>query len=175
MKKKMLIPVLLGCFALTSIAQAGPNQRARTRWDRPHRQVEKRVRTMKIWKMTEEIDLTEEQATRFFPLLNEKEDKFDELEKTRRDILEKLGDIVWETKVNEKEVNKLIDQFEGLDAKKLEIREQFHRQAAEILTPAQMGKMVLFNHRFHSMMRDMVREFEVPDPPPPPDKPGSNW
>jgi Spy/CpxP family protein refolding chaperone len=175
MKKKMLIPVLLVYFALTSIVQAGPNQRAQTHWDRPHRKVEKRVRTMKIWKMTEEIDLTEEQAVRFFPLLNEKEDKFEELEKTRQDILEKLGEIVWETKVNEKEVNKLINQFEELDAKKLEIREQFHKQAGQILTPTQMGKMVLFNHRFHSMMRDMVREFEVPVPPSPPDKPGSNW
>jgi Spy/CpxP family protein refolding chaperone len=125
--------------------------------------------------MTEELDLIEEQATRFFPLLNEKEAKFEELEKTRQEILEKLGDIVWETKVNEKEVNKLIEQFEELDAKKLEIREQFHKAVADILTPAQMGKMVLFNHRFHSMMREMVREFEVPDPPPPPEKPGSDW
>lgn len=175
MTKKMLITMLVGCFALTAIIQASPMQREQTQQKRHSRKVEKRVRTMKIWKMTEELDFTEEQAARFFPLLNEKEDQFDELDRERREILEKLGDLVWESKVKEKEVNELIRRFEDLDAKRIQIRNQFHQQAAQILTPTQMGKMVLFNHRFRTMMRDMVREFEVPVPPPPPDKPGQGW
>jgi Spy/CpxP family protein refolding chaperone len=175
MTKKMLITILIACFALTAIAQTGPKHRAQTHQERHSRKVEKRVRTMKIWKMTEELDLTEEQAARFFPLLNEKEDQFEELDKERQEILKKLGDIVWESKVSEKEVNELIRRFEELDAKRMQIRNQFHEKSDEILTPAQMGKMVLFNHRFHAMMRDVIREFEVPDPPHPPDKSGPGW
>jgi Spy/CpxP family protein refolding chaperone len=133
--------------------------------------IERRVHTMKMWKLTEELDLSEEQATRFIPMMNEMERKMEEVQRNRQETLRKLGDLAWEEKSKPEEINKLLDNLENLEQQQMDLRRQFRKDAAGVLKPDQMGRMVLFNLRFADTMRDAIREFEerrdMPPPPPP--------
>lgn len=136
--------------------------------DGKHRdQIERRIQTMKVWKLTEELQLSEEQATKFLPLMSEMDRKMDELDRKRADIVQSLGDLVWEEKAEASKINALLDDLEKLDRDQAEMRMQFRRDAAKVLKPDQLGKMVLFNLRFPEIVRDMIREFGDRPPLPP--------
>ncbi len=130
-------------------------------------QIEKRIQTMKIWKLTDELQLSEEQAAKFFPLMSETDRKMNELDQKRMDIVRSLGDLVWDEKADVGKINALLDDLEKLDRDQAELRTQFRRDAAKVLKPDQVGKMVLFNLRFPEIVRDMVREFDDRPPHPP--------
>ncbi|TKJ40100.1 hypothetical protein CEE37_10210 [candidate division LCP-89 bacterium B3_LCP] len=133
----------------------GPAQRHRAK-------MEAKIKTMKIWKMTEELELTEEQATRFFPLLNEMEKRMEEVEENRREVLRKMGDLVWSNDGDDDKIDEFLNILEELGAKQLEIRKQFRQDAEQILQSKQIGRMVLFNHRFPEIVRELIRDMEVP-------------
>lgn len=172
MPRKGLYLALLIAAGLPILCSAQPPTDYFAHQRRQRGEIEARVRTMKIWKMTEELDLSEEQATRFFPIMQAMEEKQDAVEQERRQTLDKLGDLVWKENADAGEINSLLDQLEKLGGEEIAIRKQFRKDVSNVLTPPQMGKMVLFNQRFPMVMRDMIRDFEDRVPPPPPGPPG---
>jgi Spy/CpxP family protein refolding chaperone len=135
--------------------------------------VERRVQTMKMWKLTEELNLSEDQATKFLPLMNAFDQKMDEVRRTRQESMHKLSYLAWDEKAKPAEINKVLEILENLEDQQMALRKQFHKDIAGILEPAQLGRMVLFNHRFPDMMRDAIRDYEdrrdmdrPPGPPP---------
>ncbi len=165
MSSKRLTAILIIALALPSICLAGPFEGRRGHY-KERAQIEKKVRTMKIWKMTEELDLTEAQALRFFPMLNEMEKQFDEIRDQRKEIADQLGEQVWQEEASIKKIEELIDGIEELGLKEMEMRKQFRLDASQVLDPVQMGKMVLFNMHFPQIMRDMIRDIESKGFPP---------
>lgn len=137
--------------------------------------VESRVRTMKIWKMTEELDLSKDQAAKFFPLLNKMEDQQDDLREKISDDLEKLEKLVWDKNTKDSDINKLVSQIETYQTQELELRKQFRADVKSVLTAAQMGKLILFNHRFPQIMRELMQEQQGPPGPPTPRPGGNRW
>jgi Spy/CpxP family protein refolding chaperone len=173
MKKLMLLIVaLLLCLPLSGYSQPGMDEDPSVIMPQRRERVEKRVQTMRMWKMTEELNLSEEQSTKFLPLLNEMDRKMEVIRHSRQEALGKLGDLSWDTKAKSEEINKLLDNLEDLEAQQMALRKQFRKDVSGILMPDQIGRMVLFNLRFPEMMRESIRDFEgrhgddLPPPPP---------
>ncbi len=160
MSKKNLMTALAVAITLPLLCQAQPWSDHPMKQKRQRAEIESKMRTMKIWKLTEELDLSEEQAAQFFPIMNGMEDKQKEIAQERDEILDKLGELVWKQKPEAGEINQLLDQLEEKESKLAEIRKQFRKEVSGILDPAQLGKLVLFNHRFPGIMRGLIREFE---------------
>jgi len=138
-------------------------------------EIQKRIRTMKIWKLTDELDLSEDQAAKFFPKLNKFEDQNEEMHQEMHESMNRLGDLVWDEKAKESDITKLITKIEDLQAQEHAMMLQFNKDAEAILTPAQMGKLILFNQHFPEVVRDMIDEM-APGPgdsPPPRDR--NDW
>jgi len=159
------------CFAQPP--DSGPGHRGGP-WGGRHRRadVEARVRTMKIWKMTEELNLSEDQAAKFFPMQNQMENKMDEIDQDRQIKMMELDNEVWKEKPDGKKINDLMEKLETLEKSMLDLRLKFRQDVRGVLTPEQMGKMVLFHQRFPDMMRDAIQDYErrqdSGSPPPPP-------
>jgi Spy/CpxP family protein refolding chaperone len=117
-----------------------------------------KIRTMKIWKLTEELDLSEEQAARFFPLLNKMEDQQDDLRDRINETMDLLAKRVWDPEASAKEINDLIDKIESYQEEEQQLRKQFRKDAAKVLNPAQMGKLIIFNTRFPQILREMMQD-----------------
>ena len=111
------------------------------------------MRTMMIWKLTEELDLREEQADRFFPRFRKHRKEIDVL-KTRERLLGKSlnQNVNNKNKLTGSEVNKIIKESTALRKKMADLEEKFLIDSGDILNPNQQAKLGLFKQK---MMKDM--------------------
>ncbi|MBS4015180.1 MAG: hypothetical protein KGZ86_01920 [Candidatus Latescibacteria bacterium] len=114
------------------------------------------IETIRIYKITEELNLTEDQSVRFFPKLKElriaKEDFFE----TRVNLSERLQRYLQDPDKFSKEVKSLVAEIEANEAKLRDKEARIKKEIAGILTPEQQAKFMLFQQRFNREMREMV-------------------
>ncbi len=179
MRNRILAAALVFATALPVIVQAQPRpDRQRQHMQREKREeVREKMETMMIWKMTDELDLTEEQAAGFFPILKEFREQTEALHEQRKVVTDKLAQLVWETEVEKQQIDQLIEQMDVFEMQSIELRKKFREDAREVLEPKQVGKLVLFNQHFPQVMREMIREHRdrPPDPPGGPGPGDKSW
>ena len=79
-----------------------------------------KIKALKVAHITEQLDLTSEEAAVFWPIYNVAEEKMENLRKTeRREIMEKIRDGI--ESLSDAEANELIDKSVALKRKELEI------------------------------------------------------
>lgn len=121
--------------------------------------VQDRIRQMRIWKMTEELNISEDQAQKFFPKLNPYDKQMFESKRRYRETLGKLNRLINNGGSNDL-IMGLIDEI--IDTKKniIKIKENFINEIREILTPQQLGKFVIFEERFEKQLQKLLQEMK---------------
>lgn len=182
MRNRTLMVAIVLALVYPVISQSQPFQPRHRRTERNRMQIEKRIQTMKIWKMSEELELSQEQAAKFFPLMSQSDQEIDKVRKERQETIQKLEELVWKPEADAKEINQLVDQFQKSQTKEMDLRQKFIKDASSLLEPDQLGKLVLFDARFPGVVRNLVREFvdqskKTPGPPAPEEPPEgeSDW
>lgn len=120
----------------------------------PERQREK-VKQLRIWKLTDKLNLTEEQSLKFFPAYNKNMDDQEQLRHERKRVIQDLkenGDALTEAKVSEK-----VDQMLEIEQKMLTRRKEFLKSLEGILTPKQRAILVAFDAEF---LKDLAKNIE---------------
>ncbi len=111
------------------------------------------MRTMMIWKLTEELDLREEQADKFFPRFRKHRKEIDMLKTKERLLGKSLNQNANnKNKLTGSEVNKIIKESTTLRKKMADLEEKFLIESGDILDPNQQAKLGLFKQK---MMKDM--------------------
>ena len=111
------------------------------------------MRTMMIWKLTEELDLREEQADKFFPRFRKHRKEIDMLKTKERLLGKSLSQNTnKKNKLTGSEVNKIIKESTTLRKKMADLEEKFLIESGDILDPNQQAKLGLFKQK---MMKDM--------------------
>ncbi|HEX7342687.1 MAG TPA: hypothetical protein VF398_00380 [bacterium] len=177
MKRITIAALLAIAIILPQIVLSQPPEEKRHPRERRRDQIEGRIHTMKIWKLTDELQLSEEQATRFFPLMNQFDRQQDTIEVRRRDTLGRLGEIVWDPNPDPKVINQMLDDLESFGEEQAKLRKKFRQDVSDVLKPDQLGKLAVFNARFPEMIRGMVRELDEEKGAPglPPPRKGGDW
>ena len=165
-------------FAVSSLAQEGPPP------DRD--EFAKRIELVRMWKLTEALDLDEETASRFFPILNKYESKMKQHYKKKREAEHRISEAVRErTFPEKKEILALINQIFDQDREINELRRKEVEEISHVLTNEQLVKFIHFHSEFKKRIRKMIRDikggkgrgrFHGPEaggqePPPVPDVP----
>jgi Spy/CpxP family protein refolding chaperone len=119
-------------------------------------QVRKDIENMRIWKMTQYLELSTEQSTKFFPLFNDFQRKREKLEGERGEMMRQLGELVDSESVSESKIKKLMSDLAKNQQKMFELPQEFRREAGEVLTTRQQAKLVLFEEWFREEIRRMV-------------------
>jgi Spy/CpxP family protein refolding chaperone len=128
-------------------------------FERPmQRQIRRRIETIKIWKLTEELNLTEQQSERFFPVYNKFKDELKATETERRQVIEKLDELTTKDKPSADEINKLLDELEDLDRNINTAKEVFRGKLKDILTTQQIGRLYVFEVMFQRQIQEIVRD-----------------
>jgi Spy/CpxP family protein refolding chaperone len=129
-------------------AQPGPPM------DGPGRERIERFRRMRL---IEILDLKEEQSVRFIARYNEFENNRRDLNKQRDEILDKIERLV-RNNAEEKEIEKVFPEVEAIGRKIGEERLKFFNSLADLLSVQQRAKLLLFERRFETELRDAVRQ-----------------
>ena len=116
----------------------------------PKKDRHERKETMIIWKLTEELELTSEQAEKFFPEHREHRENIEEL----REKIENLGEESWENfdNINSKEITKIIKERQDLKKKIIDLETEFIFSMENLLNSKQLALLATFKSR---MMNDM--------------------
>jgi Spy/CpxP family protein refolding chaperone len=126
------------------------------------------IEKVRIYLLTEKLDLSEEQAVKFFPKLNDLRKVEEDFQKERMDIIAKLETQV-QDKASEKDLLQTLNGFENLIKTKADKDKKIREELRILLTPVQQAKFLIFQTKFEQEIRDMIREIRGNRPTPPKD------
>ncbi|MBC8205325.1 hypothetical protein ISS30_05635 [bacterium] len=154
MKKMILVLIAALSLTLVLMAQPGPPPPP----DAP--EVQERIRTMHMWKLTETLDMTAEQSDKFLPLYREFENDVAAVRSDNDALFERIQAYI--VIGDGKAITGLIEKIEANEQKILERRSKFRKDASKILNEIQIGKLTAFQREFPSMLNrelwDMRRD-----------------
>jgi len=149
--------------------------------------VKEEIETMKMWKMLEALDLSQEQSDKFLPAWRElqkaqkvfrerRENLFREIEIALEEVDEgtRIGTggrvsggavdrttmgRVSDEKPKEEKIKDILERLEKERLKLEDTQNKFREKAKELLTLEQQAKLLLFEERFEKKMMDIIRQY----------------
>ena len=119
-----------------------------------------KIEELRIWKMTTYIDLSSEQAIKFFPLLKEHEARIfaiiDEQQKMMAEMVSKCNDQSYDP--DDKEIAELLASFQKLSEKIESEKSDFVNNKLDFITNQQKVKYIVFDSRFKSHLLRALKE-----------------
>ncbi|GEM_PF-1111153 len=160
MRKLITRTIWLACFiAMISMAEAqliDPPMPMGRKGGPMRDQVKDKIKTIKMWKLTEELDLDEAQSQRFFPIYNRFFDTWENIQVSRGQVIQKLDELVQKDEVSESEINRQLDKLDSLDRAGQDARIKFRNDVKGILNTRQIGQLYVFEVKFLMEMRDII-------------------
>ncbi|HTX98874.1 MAG TPA: hypothetical protein VMG09_02515 [Bacteroidota bacterium] len=150
--RALCVLALAGASAMAQAPANGQGQ-GQVQGEKPIERLE-RLRNLR---MVEMLDLKEDQSVRFFARLKEHDQARHELRKQRNDILDQVERLV-RNHAADAEYEAPFAQIAAIDQKLSEENRSFFAGLGDILTTEQRGKLLLFERRFESELRDAIRE-----------------
>lgn len=149
MKKLFIAYILL--IPMMMIAQP-----PRGDWDKSDR---KNMKTMNIWKLTEELELSEEQAEKFFPKFRAQQEKMEKLREEGKESLKPIFESLKEGKdISESVLNDALMTFERLEQQKINDKIAFIKSLDGTLTNTQRSKLMIAPHKMRREAKDNIKK-----------------
>lgn len=118
-----------------------------------------RMEMMMTWKLTNDLDLTPEQADKFFPRMKEHRKNMQKIDKdivaATEAIRKKVDD---EKEISEKELNKVLVEVIALEKQQVDERNRFFSEVKDILDTTQRAKLAIFKQSFMKDLRKQIRK-----------------
>ncbi|MBX3007587.1 MAG: hypothetical protein KF816_06110 [Melioribacteraceae bacterium] len=144
--KRMLL-LLLIVVPISIIAQHKQNKRSMEKFE-----------TWERAKTIELLDLDEETAVRFFARKNEHQKKMKEIMGQRFSLLEKLEKEIKESGGSDKYFGDQMDNLLSIEQKISKEREIYFKSLTDILSKAQIVKLLVFDNKFKRELREAIME-----------------
>ncbi|MDY6863601.1 MAG: hypothetical protein SV062_11530 [Thermodesulfobacteriota bacterium] len=116
----------------------------------------KRIELIKMWKLTEELNLSEEKGAKLFPVINKFEEKRNELKRSRIKLTKDLRKIVKGDKPSKKEIEEIINRLEKNQESLSELRKNSFKEIKNILSTEDQAKYILFLESFAKEMKNII-------------------
>ena len=116
------------------------------------------IETIKIWKMTEALNLNEDQAAKLFPKLAQLEASRREFHRQQRLLRDGLAELLKQRPLRDEEIKVRLDQLDRAEAD-FRGREQAMRGGLRsVLSPEQQARLALFEDQFETEMRRTIQD-----------------
>ena len=152
--------LLLICMVSFAIAQSDIRRDlGQDDWSNEETPRSERRESMVIWRLTEDLDLSSEQAEKFFPRFREHREQLDEIGKDERkslmDVRFKIRD---QEELSKSEMERTIKKVSALRKDRVDLETKFILGMDDILTPNQMVKLSVFKQRLMKEMQSEMRD-----------------
>ncbi|WP_346859760.1 hypothetical protein [uncultured Draconibacterium sp.] len=124
--------------------------------DQDHNDRWERYRAEKVAFITTNLDLTPEEAQKFWPVYNQMEKERSEAQKMRRELEQKINDT--ETKLSDKEIIKLTREFAGSMEEEGKLSSKYNEKFLTILPPQKVLKLYQVENDFRMHMFKKFRD-----------------
>jgi len=124
-------------------------------------QLRRDIENMRIWKMTQYLELSTGQSTKFFPIFNDFQKKREKLEEERGEMMRQLAEFVESEGKHEAEIRRLMSGLVKDRQKMVDLVDEFRREAGRVLSLKQQAKLVLFEEHFKREIRGMIEDIRM--------------
>ena len=121
-------------------------------------EIRKRIELIRMWKLTEELDLTEETGAKLFPILHKYDEKRMELHKERRNTMNELRKALKDEATSDEAIQEVMNKLDKNTLTASDLTRQQREELKGILSPRQQAKFVLFQREFHREIRKIISE-----------------
>ena len=119
--------------------------------------IRKRVNMIRMWRLTEELDLSEKKADKLFPLIRRLDKEKLELEKERNELMKNLRENLTKGKLKDSELKKMIRNLEENHAAVQNLKKERFKEMKNVLSLEEQAKFVLFMESFPKEIRSIIR------------------
>lgn len=116
------------------------------------------IETIKIWKMTEALNLTEDQAAKLFPKLTQLEASRREFHSRQRLLRDELAELLRQRPLREIEIKTRLEELDRTDAYFKGRERSVMGELRSILSLEQQARLALFEERFEMEMRRTIQD-----------------
>ena len=113
-------------------------------------------RMVRMWKLTEYLELSEEQAEKFFPRARAHRDEMQKIGEQRRELHLKFVKEIEDGKASGRDTKKFADELHRLDLARLELRRKHIKDVEDVLTDIQLARYVTFDEHFMGQLRQRL-------------------
>lgn len=149
MKYSKIITLIILFISIATFAQPGSRTKERMQ------QKKEQLKSMKIAFITTELNLTPDEATKFWPLFNAFEDKQRELKHER---IKNYMDRIDSDKLTEKEANTLLAQMEITEDELFQLRKKFVANLKGMLSTVKILKLKKAEEEFSKKLLQQYRD-----------------
>ncbi len=122
------------------------------------KKIRERIGLIRMWKLTEELDLTEETGAKLFPILRKYDEKWIGLQKERWDLMQQLGKALEDEATSDKKLEGVMERVETNAIAVSDLLRQQRQELKGILSPRQQAKFILFQRQFQREIREIIAE-----------------
>lgn len=158
---KTLILLLLITLPVSLWAQPPGGRPPKPNREANEKEREEKIDQLKIAFITDELDLTSEEAEKFWPIYNELEDKLKELRKANRKI-QKEVDESYESLSNE-DAKKKLETILDNEKKEIDYRKEYSEKFSKVIGDKRTLKLLSLEHEFK---RELLERLKEQGPPP---------
>ncbi|MBI2902395.1 MAG: hypothetical protein HYY12_02235 [Candidatus Methylomirabilis oxyfera] len=115
------------------------------------------IETIKIWRMTEALDLTEDQAAKLFPKLTQLETSRREFYSRQRLLRDELAEILKQRPLREIDVKTRLEELDRTEVDFKTRERSVMGELRSILSLEQQARLALFEERFEMEMRRTIQ------------------
>ena len=152
--KILLSAIMLVGFAAHGLAEPPDFEKPPTREQKER--VRQRIETLRMWKLTKDLDLDEKTSAQLFPLLNRYDKKRADLENAMQESIKELRESLREKR--EGQLRGILDRVEQNHKSMQSLRDAEWEEMKKILTIEQQAKYVIFLQEFDREMRRIIAE-----------------
>ncbi|MCP2518894.1 hypothetical protein NLC26_02920 [Candidatus Aminicenantes bacterium AC-708-M15] len=152
---KYKVSFLLIIFLISSPLIIFPQIEKKSKTDKEE-EIRRHLQIFRMWEMTKALDLTEEQASKIFPILNRLEKEKAELNRRIGEKIRDLRELLREEKLNSNLIKEKLDKIKDLKKQIQKIDSEIEKLLEDNLTIEQQAKYILFSIRFMKDLREKI-------------------
>ena len=154
--KKILITILVFATALS----AQDANKKREMQQKKMEQGKEQREVMKTAALTKHLNLTSEQAEKFFPLQNEFHQEAEKVKTAHRETVRKLRTAAKDDR-SKYDVDAAIESEAGMKARLIRLEAKFLKDTKNVLTTEQRMKLMTFEQTMKKRMADNVKKSQM--------------
>ena len=148
MKISKILPLLIAFVSLNVIAQDGPIIRKK----------KEQIKALKVAFITNELKLTSDEATKFWPLFNAFEEKQQEIKMQKlKGYLKRVDDGSFDN-LSEKEATTMLAQMESTEDELYQLKKKFISNLKGIISPIKILKLKKAEENFNRKLLQQYRD-----------------
>jgi len=120
-------------------------------------ELRERIELIWMWKLTEELDLTQEEGATIFPILRQYEEKKRTLRDENRELVRELDQLI-KANASEGKLKKAIGALAENEKKFHQVQEEGFQELEKILSVEQQAKYIVFQAEFRREIHGLLRK-----------------